>query len=348
MNNKIITYLRNEGFSTSCEHFRYFPNGAEFFAHLFHEINNAKNYIFIEFFNIEEGVLLRDTINLLRYKIAQGVQVRLSYDPIGCLSTLPRRTVREMRCAGIDVRPFRARKFGQNNHRKTVVIDGVTTFCGGFNLADRYANVREFFGQWKDTGVMTTTTGRNFRVAPLKCSEVIPVSDSPDERVWERTFINFITCAQRYVYITTPYIVCSRGIVSVLAACALSGVDVRIITPFIADKRLVKLCTEAFYEELLMNGVRIFEYTPGFIHAKSIVSDDCRAFIGSANLDYRSLYRNYENGVCVFGEETVAPVIHDVRETLALCREITLAELRQVSAYKRGVKRAARFFRRLF
>jgi len=349
MNNKIITYLENEGFHASRESCRYFRSGEEFFARLMYELNRAKSYIFIEFFNIEEGRLFQDVVNLLRYKVEQGVDVRLSYDRIGSLSTLPRSSVREMTNAGIKVFPFiRARRFsrfGETNHRKMVVIDGEVAFCGGLNLADRYANVREFFGHWKDTGVMTTLGDDS----PL--STVIPMFDSPNERVWERTFINFVTSAQKYVYITTPYIICTSGVISVLATAAKSGIDVRIITPFIADKRVVKLATESYYEELLANKIRVFEYTPGFLHAKSIVSDDCRAFVGSANLDYRSLYRSYECGVCMFDSQAggaVSAVKHDFVDILGLCREITSADLAQVSKFKRGVKRTARIFGRLF
>ncbi|MCL2754799.1 MAG: phospholipase D-like domain-containing protein [Oscillospiraceae bacterium] len=347
MNNKIITYLENIGFAPTRDKCLYLPTGQEFFGRLLYELGCAKSYILLEFFNIEKGVLLSDVINILRYKISEGVQVRLVYDPVGCLATLPRRIIREMKEAGIEVRTFRPAFRGYKlpplNHRKLVVIDGQVAFCGGVNLADRYANVVEKFGYWKDSGVQLTK-----QLTVDNGQLTIPIFDSPHERIGEHTFINFVSSTQSYLYITTPYIVCTSGIVSVLAAAAGSGVDVRIITPFIADKRVVKLATESYYEELLRSKIRIFEYLPGFIHSKSMVSDDCRAFVGSMNLDFRSLYRNYECGVCIFDSEVVSDIKRDILETLELCREITLESLQEVSAFKRGLKRTARLFAKLF
>jgi cardiolipin synthase len=349
---KIITYLENSGgFTPAAADCVYLPTGEQTAAYLLDALKKAKRYIWLEFFTIEKGILWGDIQEILANKAAQGLDVRVVYDGFGCLFVFPKRIIREMTNAGIKVRAFKPDKISHRNHRKIAVIDGEVTFCGGLNLSDRYANLEEMFGYWKDSAVMITETAEK-QSEPTKPSGqatvCVPLFDIPKARIAEHTLINFIARAERYVYITTPYLMCGSGILSVMSAAAYSGVDVRVITPFIADKKAVKAATESYYKALLNGGVRVFEYTPGFIHAKSLISDGKRAFVGSVNLDYRSLYLNYECGVCLFEGQAVDDISRDFTETLAQCKEITLADLEQVSLFKRAVQRFCRIFARVW
>jgi cardiolipin synthase len=177
-------------------------------------------------------------------------------------------------------------------------------------------------------------------------SHAVPMLDVPCDNVTvsEHTFINFISRADKYVYITTPYLMCGSEILSAMYAAARSGVDVRVITPFVADKKMVKSATESYYPALIQNKVRVFEYLPGFIHAKNAVADGKRALVGTVNLDYRSLYLHYECGIAFFGGKAVRDIDSDFKKTLSQCREITALDLQQVSLLKRGVQRLCRLF----
>ncbi|MCL1881378.1 MAG: phosphatidylserine/phosphatidylglycerophosphate/cardiolipin synthase family protein [Oscillospiraceae bacterium] len=176
-----------------------------------------------------------------------------------------------------------------------------------------------------------------------------PVFDVSHDKIAtsEHMLIHIIMAAKESVYIFTPYLICGSGMLSVLAACARSGVDVRIVVPFIADKKLVKIVTESYYQTLLENHVRIFEYLPGFIHAKNIIADSSVAMVGSANLDYRSLYLNHECGIFMVGGEAVASIANDFDKTFELCKEITLQDVKKFSLFKRTIQFCCRGFRRL-
>ncbi|MCL1831549.1 MAG: phosphatidylserine/phosphatidylglycerophosphate/cardiolipin synthase family protein [Oscillospiraceae bacterium] len=401
---KIVTYLRNTvGGAPALTGCVYLPCGEDFVAHLLTALRNAERYIFLEYFTIEKGVIWDEIADILEQKAAQGVDVRIICDGYGSLRTLPRRFIATMAARGVRVRVFNPvrlhsiLRFNIRDHRKIAAIDGTVALCGGVNLSDRYANVEELFGHWKDAAVKVdgetaraiaeqfaemwaflgkakeeispkgglcpskgriltaiksaetesltfpTTAGSSANLA----TTTIPVTSSPmaDTPVAEHMFINMISGAGEYVYITTPYLTCGSGILSVLSAAAHSGVDVRIIVPFIADKPVVKLAGESYYSALLINGVRLFEYTRGFIHAKIILADGKRAMVGSVNLDYRSLYLNHENAVFVFGE-TVGDITRDVAETLSHCKEITLEDVARLSVLKRALRRFCRLFAR--
>jgi cardiolipin synthase len=333
---KISSYLENTVGTVSavCD-CTYFSSGEEFFARFLHEAEKAQHSIYVEFFLIEKGVYWSAAQSLLMRKARADVDVRVVYDPLACITTLPRRHIREMTEAGIKVRAFRSPNINHRNHRKIIVIDGNTTLCGGVNLSDRYGNLIELFGHWKDSGLMMIERTGN--------TQCIPLFDTPHERVGEHTLLNLISGAEDYVWITSPYFMCGQGVRSALYAAALSGVDVRIILPYIADKTIVKAATESYYHELLTNKVRVFEYTQGFIHAKNIVSDDEIAMVGSINLDYRSLYLNYECGIVMQGE-VVSDVANDFTETLKFCKEITFEDLEKVSIFKRACQLTCRIF----
>jgi cardiolipin synthase len=390
---KIAVYLKNTvGFSPAVTYnCRYFPVGEEKIAYLIDAMNKAERYIFLEYFIIEEG-LVWDTIReVLARKCAQGIDVRMICDGAGCLYPLPWGFKKQMEKLGVRVRyfnpvkPFVSARINARNHRKIASIDGKTAFCCGLNLADQYANVKEMYGHWKDTGIMADGgTAWNMTLLFLSMWEflanghekieysdfmpislpadsagsdyrqgdslAVPMLDIPKDRVAvsEHLFINFIMRAQKYVYITTPYFMCSGEILSALYAAAQSGVDVRVILPYVADKKLVKAVTESYYRSLIDNRVRVFEYI-GFIHAKNLIADGERAMVGTVNLDYRSLYLHYECGICLFNvPNSTGAIIYDIdedfRKTLDNCVEITKADLDKVSLFKRGCQRVSRLF----
>ena len=340
----------------------YFPGGEDFFESLVEDLKRAERFIFLEFFIIEQGYMWNTILDILIEKVKAGVDVRLIYDDVGCLPKLPRFYDRELRSYGIKVNVFNPIKFAvmpkHNNrdHRKIVVIDGCIGYTGGSNLADEYINEVERFGHWKESTLRITGEAVysltvmflslwsyyddeyiDFRdymprldFSTLEVDGYVqPFNDSPldNEAVAETVYMNAIYAANRYIYITTPYLVISRELENALCNAAKSGIDVRIITPRIPDKKLVFLVTRSHYRRLIENGVRIFEYMPGFIHAKNMVSDDQYAVVGTINLDYRSMYLHFECGVWIHDCECVGDIYKDFLETQAVSKEITLEDI---------------------
>ncbi|MDR1787787.1 MAG: cardiolipin synthase [Treponema sp.] len=348
----------------------YFSSGEAFFARMFTELEKAEKYIFIEFFILSPGDILDRTIDILERKAASGVDVRLMYDDIGSIMTLPvdykhRLEVKGIKC--IVFNPFKPILSSQQNnrdHRKIVCIDGKTAFTGGVNLADEYVNVKTRFGHWKDAGVMLEGEGawaltliflqmwNLFHAAqdnlelffPWEFDEcptpsdgfVQPYADSPydTENVGEHVYIQIINNAERYVYINTPYLVVDENLLSALCLAAKSGVDVRIITPHRWDKWFMAVVSRSYYSELISAGVRVYEYSDGFNHSKSFVSDDIVAAVGTTNLDFRSLYLHFECGVWMCRSSAVASVREDFLDTLPHCREITLPDCHRSAAQR--------------
>ena len=345
--------------NTSAE---YFQVGDDMFPVLVHELEQAQHYIFIEYFIIHDGVMWRTILDILERKVQEGVDVRLIYDDMGCLTTLPHKYYETMRSKGIKCQvfnPFRPiLNIIQNNRdqRKICVIDGCTGFTGGINLADEYINQRKRFGHWKDTAVMLkgegvwnmtamflymwgivsgTDTSADFgEYVPHKWHPeafegngyVQPFCDSPldDEVVGENVYLNIINRAKKDVYICTPYLIIDNEMMTALCLAAKSGVDVRIMTPGIPDKKMVFLLTQSYYKQLLEAGVKIYEYQPGFLHAKSFVCDDKVGVVGTINLDYRSLYLHFEDGVWMYKNDVVLDIRNDFLETLDYCSSVSL------------------------
>lgn len=339
---------------------RYFSPGEQLLEPLLNELKKARKYIFLEYFIVEEGIVWNSILAVLKEKAMQGVDVRLIYDDIGCFLTLPRRYNEELAKYGIKCvtfNPFRpVLSVMQNNrdHRKITSIDGKVAFTGGINLADEYANIVEKHGYWKDSAIMVEGKGawsltlmflemwhlctsqeeRLEDFYPWKeevCSIpddgfVQPYADSPmdDENVGEHVYMQILNHARNYVYITTPYLIVDDSMVSALCLAAKSGVDVRIITPHIWDKALIHMTTRSYYRELIRGGVKIYEYSKGFIHSKTFVSDDQTATVGTTNLDFRSLYLHFECGVWINGSRTVSQVKEDFLNTLKDCQQISL------------------------
>ena len=305
------------------------------------------------------------------------------YDDVGCLYTLPTNYDRTLEAMGIPCqvfnryRPVVSLRLNNRDHRKILVIDGNVGFTGGINLADEYINAIDRFGHWKDTGVMLRGEAVwNFTVMflaawdlhrekqenlelfrpTLRPEDVVsdgvvqPYDDSPldDKPVGASVYHNMISKAERYIYLTTPYLIIDDAMTNALCVAAQSGVDVRIITPHIPDKKIVFELTRAHYQILLESGVRIFEYTPGFIHAKNFVVDDRYATVGTVNMDYRSLYLHFECGVWMSGVSAILSVREDFLATQAVSQEISLDDARRFSKSKRLYHALLRAFAPLF
>ena len=360
---------------------KYFRIGEEMFDSMCKELRRAQKFIFLEYFIIEEGIMWDTILDILREKEAAGLDVRVLYDGFGCLFTLPPNYAETLRAQGIQcfaVSPFRFswhpsdyKLLNHRDHRKITVIDGEVGFTGGMNFADEYINRKKRFGVWKDTGFMlqgpavfsltvtflkmwdyvaeTRTQYLDYlpeSAYPASEGFVQPYCDSPldSENVAENAYFNVLRHAQHYVYLMTPYLILDNEMTTELCLSAKSGVDVRIITPGIPDKPYVYYVTQSYYPELLRAGVRIYEYTPGFVHAKMFVSDGKLAIVGSANTDYRSLYLHYENCCQFFGGQIVNRVKEDFEATMAMCHEVTAEDIRRVPLYKW----LAQMFLRLF
>ncbi|HBU13327.1 MAG TPA: cardiolipin synthase [Clostridiales bacterium] len=349
---------------------KYYPMGEDFFQDLLTELSAAEHFIYLEYFIIEEGVMWDGVLRILEQKAQAGLDVRVIYDDAACLRTLPPDFIEKMREKGIPcvafnpMRPILGSLFNNRDHRKIAVIDGHTGFCGGANLADEYINVRQRFGVWKDATVMIKgaavwsllmmflhlwefSTGEdvNFEAyqqykIPSKpgeaCGYVQPFADMPLDETYlsEGVFLNMIARAKDYIYINTPYLIPGYELVTALCTAAQSGVDVRITTPGIPDKKLVFMITQSYYPALLKAGAKIYEYSPGFIHSKTFVCDDELGLVGTINLDYRSLYLDFECGVWMYKLPCVADMKRDFLETAEQSREIVYADTQRLPWYK--------------
>ncbi len=355
----------------------YFKGGEEKFEALIKELEKAEKFIFLEYFIIAEGKMWDSILEILAKKAAAGVDVRLVYDDIGCLLTLPANYRKKVEALGIKCcvfnkfKPIWSAKMNNRDHRKILIIDGKTAFTGGVNLADEYINAYEKHGRWKDSAIMLKGSGvRSFTmmfltmwnyvtdstpelpndflpdVAGTPNGYVIPYTDSPldDEPVGENVYLNIINNARKYVYITTPYLIIDNEMSRALTLAAKSGVDVRIITPHVPDKWFVHAVTRAHYKHLIQLGVRIYEYTPGFIHAKNFVSDDTTAVVGTINLDFRSLYLHFECAAWMFKCSCIPDIKRDYLNTLEECREITYEDCRNVNIFVRMGRALLRLF----
>ena len=324
------------------------------------ELKKAENFIFLEYFILEEGEMWNTIFDILTEKVKQGVDVRLIYDDFGCLIHIPANYSRKLEKNGIKCLvfnpfiPILSGVMNNRDHRKIMVIDGKTAFTGGINLSDEYINRRVRFGKWKDSGVMVKGRAvESFTVMFLELWNaynrddvdftpflspaetlpevhgfVQPFSDSPldGETVSSNVYLDILAQAKDYVYIFTPYLAISDEMSIALMAAAKRGVDIRMVLPGIPDKKLAYQLSRSYYEPLLRAGVRIYEYTPGFIHAKSYVSDDEIAVVGTINMDYRSLYLHFECGVVMYGCDAVEDLRRDAEETFAVSHEVHAGE----------------------
>ena len=336
---------------------KYFKIGEEFYCCLLEELKKAEKFIFIEIFILKQGKMWNSIFNILKEKAASGVDVRILYDDFGCISTLPYNYKKHIQKYGIKcevfnpIHPIVTLAHNNRDHRKIVVIDGNVAFTGGINFSDEYINEVIRFGHWKDTGIMLKGDAvKSFALMFLENWHIYQNRDEdykqfmpntsnikndsfiqpymgtpmdPDELVARNVYINILNDATDYVYITTPYLVLDQELENALINAAKRGIDVRIITPHVPDKKYVYAVTRSNYINLLKAGISIYEYTPGFIHAKNVCSDDKIATVGSINFDNRSFYHSYECGVWMYDTKTVLDIKQDFLDTQDISLKIS-------------------------
>ena len=339
---------------------RYFPLGEDKFRCLLAELKKARKFIFMEYHAIENADAWQKIQTVLAERVQAGVEVRVFYDDMGSISFLNHDFAKQLEALGIACRVFNPFVPGVNlflnnrDHRKITVIDGKIGFTGGYNLANEYFGFSHPYGEWKDTGIrlegdavrsLTITflemwnaikknlpSDRSFEPylpdEPYKAVQhgyVQPYADSPldDEQVGEEVYISMANKAEKYCWFITPYLIITDEMTHALTLAAKRGVDVRIITPGIPDKKMVYSVTRSFYHNLVKHGVRIYEWTPGFCHAKMSVADDKMATCGTINLDYRSLYHHFENGCFLADCDAVLEIRDDLIRTMGESREVT-------------------------
>lgn len=335
----------------------YFPLGEDKFEEMLKQLGAARHFIFMEYFIVEEGMMWGRILEILAKKAAEGVEVRIMYDGFCEFALLPHDYPKRLKALGIKckmfapITPFVSTHYNYRDHRKILVIDGHTAFNGGVNLADEYINHRKRFGHWKDTAVMLKGEAvKSFTLMFLqmwgideKDSEykrflsypshpvgdakgyVIPYGDCPldEDRVGERVYMDILNRAVSYVHIMTPYLILDEEMETALKFAAERGVEVILLLPGIPDKKIPFALAKGHYASLLESGVKIYEYTPGFVHAKVFVSDMREAVVGTINLDYRSLYHHFECATYLYETDCIADIEKDFQESLAKCRQVT-------------------------
>ena len=345
---------------------KYFPLGEYKFREMIIELKKARKFIFMEYFIVEKGYMWDTILDILIDKAARGVEVRFMYDGMCAISMLPYNYPEQLKKYGIRCKMSNAKKpflsTTQNNrdHRKICVIDGKVGFTGGVNIGDEYINRKVRFGHWKDTAVMLRGDGvqsltmmflqmwnvdvkntGNYRryLTPKReglkreFGYVIPYADSPfdNENVGEEVYFHILNHAKKYVHIMTPYLILDHEMITTLTRAAKSGIEVIIIMPHIPDKWYAFAVAKTYYKELIGGGVQIYEYTPGFVHAKVFISDDDTATVGTINLDYRSLYLHFECGTFIYNNSVVDKIERDFQQTLAKCQKVSVIEVKKRS-----------------
>ena len=343
---------------------QYFTSGEAMFEELKHQLWNAERFIFLEFFIIEPGVMLDTVLEILQEKAREGVDVRFLFDGMNSITHVPDDFPAELKKKGISgkffspVRPVITTVQNNRDHRKICVIDGETAFTGGINLADEYINQKEKFGHWKDGGVMYRGDAMqsftmmflemwnagekeplvydryltpSVRFLKEKGSFIIPYGVNPfdEEYVGENIYAHIVKHAKKYVHIMTPYLILDNEMIMLLTYAAKSGVDVKIILPGIPDKKYAFALAGTYYTELIQAGVQIYEYTPGFVHSKVVVSDDDCGTVGTVNWDYRSFFEHFECGSYLFRSQVIRDMELDFEATMEQCRRVTLVDVRK-------------------
>lgn len=346
----------------------YYPIGERQFEEIIKQLEKAEKFIFLEYFIVDEGYMWGRILNTLVQKVKEGVEVRVMYDGTCEFAKLPRSYPKKLRSLGIKckvfspIMPFVSTHYNYRDHRKILVIDGKVAFNGGINLADEYINRVNLFGHWKDTGIMLEGPAvDNFTLMFLEMwnidekqeddynkwigleqrqpvvddvqqsGYVIPYGDDPLDRehVGKLVYMDILNHAQDYVHIMTPYLILDGEMETALIFAAKRGIDVKLILPHIPDKKYAFALAKTHYKALLRSGVKIYEYTPGFVHAKTFVSDDQKAVVGTINLDYRSLYHHFECATYLYDMTAIMDIKQDVEETLKLCQQIHLEDLKK-------------------
>ena len=341
-------------------------------------MEKAEKFIFLEYFIVEKGYMWAKILEVLQRKVAEGVEVRLMYDGTCAFNYLPYRYPDEIKKMGIQCKmfspilPVLSTHYNNRDHRKILVIDGKVGFTGGVNIGDEYINRRSPFGHWKDTAIMLEGDGvegltqmflQMWNVTE-KCEDfgkylqkencgiqddsgfILPFGDSPFDRelIGETVYMDIINRAEDYVHIMTPYLIIDHEMETALCYAAKRGVDVKLILPHIPDKKMPFALAKTHYPQLLKAGVRIFEYTPGFVHAKVFSSDGRKAVVGTINLDYRSLYLHFEDGVWIYRNQVIYDIKKDFTDTLEYCNPVSLEFCRGRNIAVRAMQSILRLF----
>ena len=336
---------------------QFFSSGESMWQYMLEDLKKAEKFIFLEYYIVEEGLMWNSILEILEEKVAQGVEVKMLYDDIGCMATLPGDYTIQLRGRGIEAHKFNkviprlTVAYNNRDHRKILIIDGQIAYTGGINLADEYINHVERFGYWKDSGIrldglavkaLTRLFLATWYINRGEISDFdqyhlenqprdgqgfcIPYSSGPKPiyraQVGKTVYQNLINQATDYIYITTPYLIIDYDLTESIKNASLRGVDVRIVTPYIPDKKVIQLVTRGAYLDLLSAGVRIYEYSPGFLHSKQMIVDGEVATVGTINFDYRSLVHHYENAVLLYRTQSILDIAEDFRGILQVSREI--------------------------
>ncbi|WP_064609214.1 cardiolipin synthase [Streptobacillus moniliformis] len=356
---------------------KYYSLGEYMFLDMLKALKNAKKFIFLEYFIIEEGKMWDSILEILKQKVLEGVEVRVMYDGTCEYSTLDRDYPQELMTYGIKaqafspVTPFVSTHYNNRDHRKIMVVDGEIAFTGGINLADEYINEISKYGHWKDTGIRIIGEGakpltlmflQSWNIFDYTNNEyskyldtthnikndgyIIAYGDEPfdDELLGQNVYIDILNNAKDYVYIMTPYLIIDNEMLAAIKLTAIKGVDIRIILPHIADKKLPFALAHNHYSELLEKGVKIYEYTEGFIHGKMFVSDDEKVVVGTINLDYRSLYHNFENAVYMYNIDAIEDVKNDFIETFKKSQIFTNRDLKEDKLLRKLIGKLMKIF----
>lgn len=359
---------------------RYFRLGEEKYQEMLRQLKEAKEFIFLEYFIIDKGEMWDTILDILAEKVKEGVEVRLMYDGTCTLSLLPKNYPKQMQKLGIKCRvfspmlPFLSTHQNNRDHRKILVIDGRVAFTGGINLADEYINKRERFGHWKDTAIMVKGEAVNsFTIMFLQMwniyhhsktdyekyvrygfptdpsmrngGYIVPYGDSPfdSEEVGKKVYLDIINNSKEYVDIMTPYLILDEEMTNALIYAAQRGVVVRLILPHIPDKKYAYLLARTHYAELIRQGVKVYEYLPGFIHAKVFSSDNEKAVVGTINLDFRSLYLHFECAAYIWKNPVIEDINADFRETFRKCKLMTLDDCKHYNIIWKILGKILRF-----
>ncbi len=358
----------------------YFSDGEQKFLDLIPELKKAEKFIFLEYFIINPGRVWDEVLEVLEEKAAEGVEVRLLYDGFNSILKLPHNYPEQLKKKGIrakefaPVMPFLSSHQNYRDHRKILVIDGKVAYNGGINLADEYMNYIERFGYWKDTAIklkgdavksftamflqmwnVTESGAEDYEkylcvdcepVLEGKLGYVIPYNDDPcnGEDIAEGVYLDILNKAQNYVYIMTPYLIPENEIITALRFAAQRGVDVRIIMPHIPDKKMAFDIAHTYYLQLLDAGVKIYEFTPGFVHAKMFVSDDDRAVVGTINLDFRSMYEHYECATFIYNNPVIKEIKTDFMKTFDRCERFKEEDYHKLPLFNRIRGKVGRLF----
>lgn len=359
----------------------YYKTGEEQFEAIVQALKEAKHFIFIEMYILDHGYMLKTILDILEEKVAQGLDVRLIYDDFGSLLNIEHDFPEQMRAKGIQcyafnpIKPQLAIQMNNRDHRKIIVVDGRVAFTGGSNIADEYINKVERFGYWKDMGMMVegsavepftisflqiwnyssekNTPYEEFVLPPGQVPVfnnepgfVLPFSDSPtdEHNLGKSMHLNMLAGAMDYCWISTPYLILDDEMENALLLAVNNGVDVRIVVPGIPDKKIVYEVTKANIEHLVKKGVRVYEYTPGFIHGKVTLADGKQGLVGTVNMDFRSYYYNYECGTWMYETECLKDIHQDFEEIFADSREVTMEDLKSINPIVRYARNILKVF----